>query len=398
MRYLATYAIFIILSSLFIASMQPITAQARNIEYVPLAPINVEGSEFTSTSGCRAPTCFPRYLRTLYNIGIAIAGLFAVMSIVRGAFNLVWTDSILGHSEAKGIILRAIGGLLIVYSSYILMNIASPSLGRDLDLSLNFPRTRIQVMAEPPLTLTEFQKQVYRQNVEKIVKEKEKLIADSRERIKSLEVDWAMADAAGDAAEFLRIQEEIKWQEEQIASAQRSITTNVSLGQAAEVTFGDVGSYNGVERSLNNATRPGGGIDKIRARFAEQRAGLTGNIDALSKSFTEEFERVAAIHDIAATEFINKGITDLTYGEASESKLVADVGARMAAIEQERTKQIGELQKLNQGTSDPAKEKMIRTQIDRINAISLQRTCTIRETCKKDYVCDIAPDARCTAK
>ena len=122
------------------------TVLAASVEYVPLAPIDVRGSEFTSStyndkfSKCVAPTCFPRYLRTIYNVGIALAGFFVVFSIVRGGFTLLFTDSILGHSEGKAIILRALGGAVIVYGSYILMNQISPSLGRDLDLSLAFER------------------------------------------------------------------------------------------------------------------------------------------------------------------------------------------------------------------------------------------------------------------
>ncbi len=119
-------------------------ASASNIKYVPLAPIDAPGSEFTKTTECVAPTCFPKYLRTIYNVGIGLAGLFAVLSIVRGGFTLIFTDSILGHSEAKGIILRALGGLVIVYSSYIFMNAISPSLGSDLDLSLSFQRVDLQ--------------------------------------------------------------------------------------------------------------------------------------------------------------------------------------------------------------------------------------------------------------
>lgn len=120
-------------------------ASPQSINYVPLAPIDVPGSELKSTGDaavtkCQAPTCFPRYLRTLYNVGIALAGLFAVVSIVRGGFELMFTDSILKRSEGKGIILRALGGLVIVYSSYILMNAINPALGRDLDLALQFPR------------------------------------------------------------------------------------------------------------------------------------------------------------------------------------------------------------------------------------------------------------------
>jgi hypothetical protein len=79
----------------------------------------------------------------VYMLGVALAGLFAVFSIVRGGFSLLFTDSILGHSEGKTQILQALGGLLIVYSSYILMNQINPQLGRDLNLSLALPRITV---------------------------------------------------------------------------------------------------------------------------------------------------------------------------------------------------------------------------------------------------------------
>src|SRR3989338_7760600 len=146
--FIYTLGFMAVLSAMWVT---PLPVHATNVDYVILAPLDVTGSEFTSTgpnSECRAPTCFPRYLRTLYNIGIVLAGLFAVVSIVRGGFTLMFTDSILGHSEGKGIILRALGGLVIVYSSYILMNMINPALGRDLDLALQFPRVTIRTCSQ----------------------------------------------------------------------------------------------------------------------------------------------------------------------------------------------------------------------------------------------------------
>src|SRR3989338_4364284 len=143
--FIYTLGFMAVLSAMWVT---PLPVQATNVNYVPLAPIDVTGSEFKTGEPCRAPTCFPRYLRTLYNIGIVLAGLFAVVSIVRGGFTLMFTDSILGHSEGKGIILRALGGLVIVYSSYILMNMINPALGRDLDLALQFPRVTIRTCSQ----------------------------------------------------------------------------------------------------------------------------------------------------------------------------------------------------------------------------------------------------------
>lgn len=114
---------------------------------VVLAKLNTLENKNGNTAYLQALTAYkecqtslPAYLKGIYIGGVVIAGFLAVFSIVRGGFTLLFTDSILGHSEAKGIILRAIGGLLIVYASYILMNAINPQLGKDLDLSLSFPQ------------------------------------------------------------------------------------------------------------------------------------------------------------------------------------------------------------------------------------------------------------------
>lgn len=144
-RTLALYCLCLVtFASVGWVSLGASQAFASQVQYIPLAPIDVDGSEFKTGVPCPAPDCFPKYLRTIYNVGIALAGLFAVVSIVRGGFELMFTDSILGRSEGKAIILRALGGLVIVYSSYILMNTINPALGRDLDLALQFPRITIQ--------------------------------------------------------------------------------------------------------------------------------------------------------------------------------------------------------------------------------------------------------------
>ncbi len=144
MKTIFIYSLCVIAVLSAIGKVEVPIAYATQVNYIPLAPINAPGSEFTKDTECVAPTCFPRYLRTIYNVGVALAGFFAVFAIVRGGFTLIFTDSILGHSEAKGIILRAIGGVVIVYGSFIFMNQISPSLGSDLDLSLNFDRVTVQ--------------------------------------------------------------------------------------------------------------------------------------------------------------------------------------------------------------------------------------------------------------
>lgn len=120
------------------------------LNYIPLTPLPFTGDCAPEDIAAKKTHCLPttvpnlgRYLRGVYMLGVALAGLFAVFSIVSGGFTLLFTDSILGHSEGKTKILHALGGLLIVYSSYILMNQINPQLGRDLNLSLALPRISV---------------------------------------------------------------------------------------------------------------------------------------------------------------------------------------------------------------------------------------------------------------
>ena len=140
-----------VLSAFLTPFLLPATASASgtvNINYTPLAPIpgtvtNDKLCEQTPTPpGCKV-TNLGSYLRGIYMTGVALAGLFAVFSIVRGGFSLLFTDSILGKMEGKSIILRALGGLLVVFASFVLMDTINPALGRDLDLNLKFPQKNI---------------------------------------------------------------------------------------------------------------------------------------------------------------------------------------------------------------------------------------------------------------
>lgn len=129
-------------------------------DYIPLAPIEAPGTaeKFTGCSGeeisgvwnkntgtwTTPPSCLPKYLTTVYNMGIALAGLFLVFAIVRGGFTLMFTDSVLGKLEGKKIILQAMGGAVIVFASYLFLNTINPQLAGDLNLSLKFPRVVIK--------------------------------------------------------------------------------------------------------------------------------------------------------------------------------------------------------------------------------------------------------------
>jgi len=144
MKTLLSIILFVFLTPVF-ASATPV---APNINYTPLAPIpGTVTNEALCTGNPVPPSCkvanLGTYLRGIYITGVALAGLFVVFSIVRGGFTLLFTDSVLGKTEGKGMILHAIGGLLIVFSSFLLMNTINPQLGTDLNLNLSFPQKNI---------------------------------------------------------------------------------------------------------------------------------------------------------------------------------------------------------------------------------------------------------------
>ncbi len=150
MKPLTTYFIFVLSAVLLLLAASTVANAAEPKGFVPLAPI--PGTVYKDNVECKlgpgnwALDCtsnLSRYLRGLYNTGVALAGFFAVFSIVRGGFELLFTDSILGKLEGKTIILQTIGGLIIVFASYILMNMINPQLAKDLDITLVFPRPTI---------------------------------------------------------------------------------------------------------------------------------------------------------------------------------------------------------------------------------------------------------------
>lgn len=151
-------AVFIFTMLIFAVRVPAAHAQ----DYIPLAPIAGPGinaaDQFTRCDPMpkygaageltnEAELCLPKYLRTLYNMGVALAGLFLVFSIVRGGFTLMFTDSVLNRLEGKKIILQAMGGAVIVFSSYLFMNLINPQLAERLNLSLKFPSITIQKFA-----------------------------------------------------------------------------------------------------------------------------------------------------------------------------------------------------------------------------------------------------------
>src|SRR3989338_8271723 len=101
---------------------------AYAIDYVPLAPI-------PETLNASRGTDLPTYLKGLFKVGIAAAGVLAFLVIVWGGFTYLSTDAFTGKEEGKERIKRAVGGLVLALGAYIILRTINPSL---VNLDLNF--------------------------------------------------------------------------------------------------------------------------------------------------------------------------------------------------------------------------------------------------------------------
>lgn len=101
-------------------------------DYTPLAPI--EGT-FNPATG---KTNLSTYLTGIFKVGVAGAGVLAFLMIVWGGFTYLSTDVITGKEEGKARIERAVGGLILALTSYIILNTINPKLV-ELDLYFGEP-------------------------------------------------------------------------------------------------------------------------------------------------------------------------------------------------------------------------------------------------------------------
>lgn len=104
----------------FIFLYAPVLLLAQT-EYVPLAPIE-------TTLNSAGSTNLSTYLTGMFKVGVAAAGVLAFLMIVWGGFTYLSTDAITGKEEGKEYIQRALGGLLLAFVSYIILNTINPSL------------------------------------------------------------------------------------------------------------------------------------------------------------------------------------------------------------------------------------------------------------------------------
>ena len=122
------------LSSFFLCSLFFIPYSAPTLavtEYTLLQGIPLEvGSR--DTEKATAAT----YLKGLFNLTIAIAGVLAVIKIIFGGIQYMSTDAFGAKSEAKTTIQHAIWGLALALSAWLILHTINPAL---IQFNFNLP-------------------------------------------------------------------------------------------------------------------------------------------------------------------------------------------------------------------------------------------------------------------
>jgi len=110
-------------------------AHAQGLTYKPLQPI----------PGITSASDLPTYLKALFNLGIAAAGLLAVLMIMYGGVKYMSTEAYSGKSDAKDIIIRSLLGLLLAFASWLILFTINPDL-----LNLDFSMEEIDTLPDTP--------------------------------------------------------------------------------------------------------------------------------------------------------------------------------------------------------------------------------------------------------
>lgn len=191
-----TAAIFFSLAPKASASL-PFVGKLDVNEYVPLAPIEGTTNGPCSTSNPSDPNCktnLGTYLTGMFKVGVAGAGVLAFLMIVWGGFTYLSTDAITGKEEGKAYIERAIGGLILALTSFIILNTINPDLV-ELDLTFGGPANPAGDIAAPS-------EESYEKRLDKKIAEINKILNETKTTAQTLEK--TALDAALERNEIFR--------------------------------------------------------------------------------------------------------------------------------------------------------------------------------------------------
>lgn len=113
------------LSFIFLFLALPLGALAQGTDFVPLTnipAITEVGNAITTPAGLSI------FLNNIYRLCIGIAGVVAVLQIMRAGIMYMGGDSVTEKKEAKNLIALSIGGLILVLSPVVVFSIINPEI------------------------------------------------------------------------------------------------------------------------------------------------------------------------------------------------------------------------------------------------------------------------------
>ncbi|MFO0718597.1 MAG: hypothetical protein U0522_01025 [Candidatus Paceibacterota bacterium] len=148
-KTLAVVSASIVIFTIF--AILPNIVGAENVEYVPLSPLP-DGS-----GGVMNNTNITTYLIGIFKLLIGVAGALAVVMIVVGGIQYMSTDAIYGKKDGKEKINRALGGLLLALTSWLILNTINPKL---LEIKALIPKTNLSQQATTPVNTQTFKAKI----------------------------------------------------------------------------------------------------------------------------------------------------------------------------------------------------------------------------------------------
>jgi hypothetical protein len=112
-------------------------------DYVLLAPLPGLESTADLDAGGGSPTA--NYFSTIYQIGVSIVLVIAVVMLVYGGIEYMTSDSIVGKGNGREIVSKAIIGIVLAVTSYALLYV----IGGTDSVSVGFDELQVEYIAPP---------------------------------------------------------------------------------------------------------------------------------------------------------------------------------------------------------------------------------------------------------
>ena len=123
------------LAATFVLASWPISAAAADATPIQFQPqiqipgLSTELANYSQETGEMSSNLLARYIQAMYNYGLAIAGILAAIIMMAGGVIWLTSGGDSGKiSQAKELITGSIAGIVILFSSWMILNTINPDL------------------------------------------------------------------------------------------------------------------------------------------------------------------------------------------------------------------------------------------------------------------------------